>query len=63
MGVGLVLAERGEEGATGSSNDEVQMANCQTGGVQKLSAELFLFVVGRLDDLAVLVEVVNQTFH
>jgi len=32
-------------------------------GVEELGAELFFFVVRRQEDLAVLVEVVNQTFN
>ena len=38
------------------------MPRCQTGAVQKLGAELFFFVVAGEENLAVLVEVVNQTF-
>ena len=61
-GVIHVPAERGEEGARGSSSDEVRMTNCQTGTVQRLGAELFFLVVAGQEDLAVLVEVVDQTF-
>ena len=31
-------------------------------GIEELGAELFFFVVGGLEDLAVLVEAVNQAF-
>jgi hypothetical protein len=64
-------AEGGEEGAKGNPNaalsdrgrgGQVRTPSCRTGAVQELKAELFFFVVAGEEDLAVLVEAVNQTF-